>query len=266
MSSQGDPAGGGPSTAGGCNYSASNQIYKNQLLILGTMIQFHYENGVYPYADSLELFEQVKTNGIADDNSLSPSDVKTLIGIAKSEFEMDVEKEMNGETPSFKLHPHLERRFVLAKKIWGTKDDDDHVALQERVSIDPATNRPVVEPRKIKGPPHVHQENQENDDDQESVGENKDVVETHSDYCRELDTIYIKMLKCILDLEQQMNDGVLSDDFARSEVLRDEFKSRTGLSLKTATVERMINELETSFWENVGEYVAVPLHREIFDL
>ncbi|KAL3503390.1 hypothetical protein ACH5RR_037839 [Cinchona calisaya] len=150
----------------------------------------------------------------------------------------------------------------------SSSDDDDHdVAIQESASIDPLTNRPEIKSRKITGPPPVrdHQGNQENDDDQESVGEN-DIVEFHSKACTKLDMTKIKILKCVLDLEQKMNDEVLPDDFATSDDLLKMVQLETRLILAPQTMELIIDKLESEYWENVGEYIPIPLHQEIFDL
>ncbi|KAL3503395.1 hypothetical protein ACH5RR_037844 [Cinchona calisaya] len=80
---------------------------------------------------------------------------------------------------------------------------------------------------------------------------------------RELDMIKIGInLEVHSDLEPE-NNGVLPDEFATSVELRNMVKLRTRLALRSETLDRLIDELESGYWDNVGEYIPIPLHREI---
>ncbi|KAL3503401.1 hypothetical protein ACH5RR_037850 [Cinchona calisaya] len=270
---EGDPAGAaaGPSTtstadsdqeSADCN--PDNQFYKNQLIILKTMIQYHHEKGVFPSDDSAELFKQVKNNGVKlHSTSFSLLDMQILIWSVKNALEMDVAKEKDGKTPSFELHPFYNERFKLAKKIWGApQETSSGSGNQEDVAVFEETS--VSIDQTIKGPPGEHQEN---------VGE-KEVELIHSDDCKEMDMLNIAILRCILELKRR-NNGVLPEKYDESVELYGMVTKATGLiNLQPDTLKSMITDLRFSLGEKIGERIfkgnysddPISLHREIYEL
>ncbi|KAL3503426.1 hypothetical protein ACH5RR_037875 [Cinchona calisaya] len=243
---EGDPAGAaaGHSTTSTADsdqeadFNPDNQFYKNQLIILKTMIQYHHEKGVFSSDDSAELFEQVKKNGvILRRTSFSLLAMQISIWSIKNAFEMDVAKEKDGKTPSFELHPFYNERFKLAKKIWGApQETSSGSGNQEDVAVFEETS--VSIDQTIKGPPGDHQEN------------------VHPEL-------------------KQRNNGVLPEKYDESVELYGMVTKATGLiNPQPDTLKSMITDLRFSLGEKIGERLfksnysddPISLHREIYEL
>lgn len=129
------------------------------------MIQYRFERGVFPPADSAEFWDFFKKENIELEN-ITLVGLKGKIGFLKHFYQVTVEH--RGENAHF-FNSDLQQRFDVAKMVWGRRQDIQDGDVH-RVFFHPFFNRTFISEKKTWGPRDINQGT--GDDRQECVGEN----------------------------------------------------------------------------------------------